>query len=300
MTSVACDIGIDNGIVIIGASKCSRERIVNTIGVIKRHLNNIKNLPPVNSASASAVPFTKEDAENEHHVCATWRTSPIKHPASYATNASVEHAPHSPQPPHRTRTFHLLQSTSSEHSPYKRRDREQIAPISSSSSQGQRGHREEDQNEDSDLDPFLTPPPSPRGSTTTTTPPTTPSHYPSSFSTFSPPPTYRYLHSQQQHSSILNNPLFTHHTDSSPAPSFSSMDVDILGLSVLVEDLSSIMNRMTLFVDPACGNLLRFSSDQPLLGSSLLSLASPAELPAAPAPAAPAVTRVADGGKTGV
>lgn len=267
---------------------------MNTIGIIKRHLNSIKNIHPLNMNeydSGHSCHTRCTDYNAGHEQFSTWRTSPIKQSTQQqpSPNTATEYA-NCPTPPVRT----LLRSYTSEYSPYVRgprnappimrrpeKERNQDRDRQNRSGKSRRGEGDRDRNKirNENGDPFLTPPPSPRVTPTILPSPVTPTTHTLAFASNPSPSSsspLNYQHSQQQHSSILINPL-TDNFSSPPTISnctSSSMDVDILGLSVVVEDISSIMNRMTLFVDPNCGNLLRFSSEQPLLPSSLLTLAS--------------------------
>ena len=183
MFSDCCDIGVDNGVIIVGASKSSRDRIVNTIGTIKRHLNSIKNI-------------RRNDKKNAG-VESTWRTSPLK--STY-------------------------------------RDSSQNAASASASASSSLSSP-------SLLDKGLN-------------------------------RKVSFVSSRSPDYPLFDMTLTEHSSDShdKALPASSSMDVEVLGLSLVVEDIFSMMHRMTLYVDPSCGNLLRFSSDQPMLGSSLLTL----------------------------
>jgi hypothetical protein len=170
--------------------------------------------------------------------------SPIKLSTSTQPPRAFENVMSTPEGGRRT----LLRSTTSEYSPY---SRQQNKPVISSTNE------------------YSTPPPSPKATFTALVP--------NSNQLAADGVSSSFQHSQHQHAAVLNNPLADRHSRL-PMSYTGSMDVDIIGLSVVVEDISSIMNRMTLFVDPNCGNMLRFSGEQPMLGSSLLTLATLSEL----------------------
>ena len=228
MMSDCCDYGIDNGVVVIGASQCSRERVLDMLGTIRRHLNSIKNIHPVDSQESSV--------EEES---ATWRTSPIKKPRN--ANSEDNDAKIAED---KERT--LLATTTTEYSPYG-----SILRRTKSAS----GKEE-----------FALLEPSGSGSHRSNSSPKTVTSAVQQF--------FRTLRDcslmiVEAFSSSGEIPALCRQTVET-----SSKDVDILGLSLVLEDLGGLFKRRTLVNDKSNGSILRFSNEQPCLGICLLTLAS--------------------------